>query len=156
MTNTTMLNHLITKYHEFAYTDEYIIGFIYKKVVYYGFMNGRELEKYISLSRASSKNGGGYCTKFTPRNDEKLAMLPNCKVLCSEARFEEICGSNKYNKGENFEKIITEMYGMEWEKDTIPFTMAGDIEINGRAYQVKFQKASFCTEQQIERLSLVG
>ena len=156
MTNTTMLNHLITKYHEFAYTDKYIVGFTYKKVVYYGFMNGRDLEKYISLSRASSKNGGGYCTKFTPRNDEKLAMLPNCKVLCSEARFEEICSGNKYNKGENFEKIITEMYGMEWEKDTVPFTVAGDIVIDGVAYQVKFQKASFCTEQQIERLANGG
>ena len=48
------------------------------------------------------------------------------------------------------------MYGMEWEKDRVPFTVAGDIEIDGVPYQVKFQKASFCTEQQIERLANIG
>lgn len=154
MTNTSIQNYLTEEYNRYSFTNKYIIGFVYKKLVYFGFFNADELDKYLSLSRASSKNGGGYCLKFAPRNDQKLAMLTNCSVLCSEEYFNEQVNSNKYNKGENFERLITEANGQEWVKDNIPFTKDGDITINGVAYQIKFQKATFCTEHQIMRLLL--
>ena len=61
--------------------------------------------------------------------------------------------NSKYNKGEIFEKFITEYFGQKWEKDNIPFTEAGDIEINGVAYQIKYELASFCSETTLARLS---
>lgn len=156
MTNATIQEFLTNGYNRFAYTDKYIIGFTYKKVVYYGFFNSNDIDKYLTVSRASSKNGGGYSLRFAPTNDQKLAMLMKCKVLCSEEFFNEQVNSSKYNKGEIFEKLITEVNNQEWKKDNVPFTKDGDITIKGIAYQIKFQKATFCTENQIMRLSYKG
>ena len=55
--------------------------------------------------------------------------------------------TTKYNKGEIFEKLITEYFGMKWEKDNVPFTEGGDIEINGKAFQIKYEKATFTNEK---------
>ena len=45
-----------------------------------------------------------------------------------------------------------EPYYDEWEKDNVPFTEAGDIEVNGIAYQIKFEKATFTNEKSIANL----
>ena len=78
--------------------------------------------------------------------------MPNAGLLCSEKFFEEQVASTKYNKGEIFEKMVTEYFGQEWEKDNVPFTEDGDITVNGVAYQIKFQKATFCNEKSIANL----
>ena len=36
---------------------------------------------------------------------------------------------------------------MDWEKDNVPFTEGGDIEINGKAFQIKYEKATFTNEK---------
>ena len=58
---------------------------------------------------------------------------------------------SKYNRGEIFEKLVTEFYGQKWEKDNVPFTDDGDLTVNGIAYQIKFQKATFTSEKQLAR-----
>ena len=73
-------------------------------------------------------------------------------ILCSEEYFERLFADSKYNRGEIFEKLVTEYFGQVWEKDNVPFTQAGDIEIDGIAYQIKYQKATFCTEDSIANL----
>ena len=80
-------------------------------------------------------------------------MSLNAEVLCSEKFFDELCEMSKYNRGEIFEKLITEHFGQVWTKDNIPFTEAGDIEVDGIAYQVKFEKATFINEAQMMRMS---
>ena len=67
--------------------------------------------------------------------------------------FDDMVKESKYNKGEIFEKLVTEQYGQEWEKDSVPFTKAGDIEINGIAYQIKYEAANFTTEKTLASLS---
>jgi hypothetical protein len=63
---------------------------------------------------------------------------------------------SKYNKGEIFEKLVTEAYGQEWVKDNIPFTEAGDIEVDGHAYQIKYEKATFTNEKSLMKMENRG
>ena len=63
--------------------------------------------------------------------------------------------TSKYNRGEIYEKIVTEFFGKEWEKDNVPYTEAGDLEVNGIAYQIKFEKATFVNEKGLARIMAV-
>lgn len=152
MTNATILEMLINGYNRHAYTDKYIIGFTYKNVVYYGFTTAETLDRFLILDMAS--RGAGYALKFKPHTDEKLALITACdmKPLASKKFFETLVNDSKYNRGEIFEKLITEHFNQVWEKDNIPFTKAGDIVINDKHYQIKFEKASFISEKGLKKI----
>ena len=65
--------------------------------------------------------------------------------------------ADKYNKGERFEKIITErLTGEEWHKDSVPFWKAGDIAVNGEQIQVKFDDAELTNEKALRRARAVA
>ena len=58
----------------------------------------------------------------------------------------------KYNKGENFERVITELLiGETWVKDSVPFNVAGDIRWNGEEVQIKFDGAELTNEKTLAR-----
>jgi hypothetical protein len=146
-----MLKHLIDNYNRLSYTHNYIFGFEYKGAIYYGAFTSEILPFILCVDSAS--RGCGKCLRYKPNNKQKVEMLPNCKVLCSAEYFNACVKESKYNNGEIFEKMITEICGQNWEKDNVPFTQAGDIEYNGIAYQIKFQKATFINEKQLARLN---
>ena len=148
--NTALHISLINRYNAVAFTHEYIWGFIYKKNVYMAITSSDVMPFVTCLDKAS--RGAGYALRFCPNADQKVALMPNAELLCSEKFFEEQVASTKYNKGEIFEKMVTEYFGQEWEKDNVPFTEDGDITVNGVAYQIKFQKATFCNEKSIANL----
>ena len=79
-------------------------------------------------------------------------MSLGAEVLCSEEFFDELKTMSKYNFGELFEKLVTEMNGQTWVKDNVPFTEDGDLTVDGVAYQLKFEKATFITEAQMMRM----
>jgi hypothetical protein len=60
--------------------------------------------------------------------------------------------AEKYNKGEIFEKLVTEYFGQAWKKDTIPFWIQGDINVNGKEIQIKLDSATLMNTKQIARL----
>ena len=150
MTNTALLNHMIEKYNALAYTHEYIFGFSYKGNIYQAFVSSSFLSSILTLDRAS--RGAGCSLRFCPTNDIKVALLPYSEVLCSEKFFNEQVEASIYNKGEIFEKLVTESFGQVWKKDNIPFTEAGDIEVDGITYQIKYQKSTLASEKTLERL----
>ena len=146
MKNEVMRHKMIQFYNETAYTHEYIFGYVYKKVVYMTIATAEILSEIISLDRAGHNTG--LSIRFKPNASQKLMLMSlNAEAICSEAYFEEIVKNSKYNRGEIFEKIITEKFGQTWVKDNIPYTEDGDITVNGIAYQIKFQKATFLTEK---------
>lgn len=150
------MNEIIKKmlqdgYNDIAYTDRYILGYVLNHVVYF-VICGRDLvDRVTTLDKAS--RGAGYSLRFKPTKNQKvLLMASESKCLCSEKFFNDLVLTTKYNRGEIFEKLITEFFGQEWEKDNIPFTEAGDIEVNGIAYQIKFEKATFTNEKALASL----
>lgn len=152
MNKNAILIALIARYETRAFTHNYIMGFIYKGAVYAVTCIG--LKFGIKLDQASSKNGGGYSIRFAPTEAEKKAMVESgtAELICSESYFKTACESCKYNKGEVFEKIITERAGQVWEKDNVPFYEGADLTTDGKAYSIKFQKATICTESTLNRI----
>ena len=147
---TTLFKNLIDCYNAVAFTHHYIWGFKYRKMVYMATTDSTIMPYICCLDKAS--RGAGYALRFCPNAQQKLFLMTSAQVLCSAKFFNEQVANSKYNKGEIFEKLVTEKFGQVWEKDNIPFTEAGDIEVNGTAYQIKFQKATFCNEKSLASL----
>lgn len=150
------MNEVIKKmlqdgYNKVAFTDKYIMVYNYKGTVYFTKCDRNMVDCVTCLDKAS--RGAGYALRFKPNNAQKLLlMVENCTPLCSVKFFDELVASTKYNKGEIAEKLVTEYVGQEWKKDNIPFTMAGDIDWNGVAYQIKYEKATFTNEKALKNL----
>lgn len=151
MTNTTVFMNLIEGYNAHAFTHAYVFGFIFEDTVW-AVKAGSAIMPYIlKLDKAS--RGAGYALRFCPNRQQKALLLSKGAIaLCSKDYFNTVCASNKYNRGENFEKLYTEYCGQVWEKDNIPYTEAGDIEVDGIAYQIKFEKATFTNEKSLARM----
>lgn len=150
MTNTALLHSMIERYERKSFTNHYIFGFTYKHLVYAATVEAKMLPLLLTLDRAS--RGAGCSIRFCPTNDIKVALLPYAKVLCSEQFFTAEVESSIYNKGEIFEKLVTESFGQVWVKDNVPFTDDGDVTVNGIAYQIKYQRATFANEKQLASL----
>lgn len=150
MTNTTIFKNLIDRYNAVAFTHNYIWGFAFKGNVYIAISDRTMMPYVCTLDKAS--RGCGYALRFKPTTAQKMLLMPTATVICSEKYFNELCADSKYNRGEIFEKLVTEYFGQVWEKDNIPFTKAGDIEVEGTAYQIKYDKATFCNERSIANL----
>lgn len=145
-----LFKKLIDLYNSVAYTHNYIWGFQYKGIIYMATTTAEYMPYICKLDKAS--RGAGYALRFCPNVKQKLTLLPKAEPLCSTAYFKETVESSIYNRGEIFEKLVTEHFGQVWEKDNIPFTEAGDIEVDGIAYQIKYEKATFCNEKSIANL----
>lgn len=151
MDKQIMLQDLSARYHAKAFTKNYIMVYRVKGIVYFTVCTSELVDRVVCLDRAS--RGQGYALRFKPNAEQKrMLMAYGCKVLCSEKFFEEQVAESKYNRGEIAEKLVTEYAGQEWIKDNVPFTEAGDIEINGIAYQIKYEKATFTNEKALANL----
>ena len=150
MTTNPIFKTMIDRYNELSYTHNYIFGFAFNGNIYVTFTDESVLPYVCTLDKASSKNGGGYSLRYKPNKAQKTTLFANSEktfIVCSVEYFNEMVETTKYNKGEIFEKLITEYFGMKWEKDNVPFTEGGDIEINGKAFQIKYEKATFTNEK---------
>jgi hypothetical protein len=147
----TVFKMMIDRYNAAAYTHNYIWGFEYKKTIYMAFTDFLVMPYVCKLDKAS--RGAGMSLRFCPTSEQKVLLLPDALPLCSAAYFESLVENSKYNRGEIFEKLVTEYHGQEWKKDNVPFTEGPDVEIEGIPYQVKFQKATFCNEQSLNNLA---
>lgn len=144
--NTILLATMIAKYNTLSFTHNYIFGIIIKNVVYMVETTAETLPYLLKLDSAS--RGAGYSLRFCPTKEQKLLLLSKgATAICSKEYFESLVKNSKYNRGEIFEKLVTEYFGQEWTKDSVPFTEDGDLTVNGIAYQIKFEKATFTNEK---------
>ena len=150
-TNIALFRSMVGFYNSHSYTHSYIFGFRAAGNIWFVVATAELLPSLLKLDKAS--RGAGYALRFKPNKGQKALLLSlGAEVLCSEKYFDELVASSKYNKGEIFEKLVTEHFGQTWEKDNVPFTDDGDLTVDGIAYQIKFEKASFINEKQIERM----
>lgn len=150
-TNLALMAKMVEFYNRHSYTHNYIFGFRAAGNIWFVLVTAEILPELLKLDKAS--RGAGYALRFKPNKGQKaLLMSLGAKVLCSEKFFDELASASKYNKGEIFEKLVTEMAGQAWEKDNVPFTDDGDLTWNGIAYQIKFEKASFINEKQMHKM----
>lgn len=140
MTKETMLRN----YRKISGADSYIVGFADKGAVYMVELKSIP-PRYISYEAAS--RGQGHGLRLRLKKDWKAQLLKKAeKIGCVEDLVDET-----YNKGECFERLISNHYGIEWVKDHVPFTEGGDIKVSGKEIQIKFDGATFTTEKTLKR-----
>ena len=141
---------MIKGYASKAAAHKYIVGFEDAGKLYYTVYADMIADDMLKLDRASSAKGG--MLKVRVRVSAKLKAILKATgkaVLCGDAS-ELTMG--KYNKGENFERVITELLtGETWVKDSVPFKVAGDIRWNGEEVQIKFDGAELTNEKTLAR-----
>ena len=151
MKNIALFNEMVKTYNEKAFTHWYIFGIRYKGNIYMIKATSQLLTLVLKLDKAS--RGKGYSLRFKPNNKiREMLLAEGAELICSAEMFDELVKESKYNKGEIFEMLVTEWFGQEWEKDSVPFTEDGDITVDGTAYQIKYEQATFLTEAQMLRL----
>lgn len=145
------LTEMITAYNKLSAADSYIFGFIVNHLLYYICFDGHLPESLLKLGRASSKRGGAAKVRVRASAEIKRTFIESGKaiLLGSESLLDT---NDKYNKGDRFERLIMEtLTGEKWCKNSTPFTVAGDIELNGRQVQVKMNDAELTNENTLRR-----
>ena len=144
MTKETMIRN----YRKFSAADSYILGFEYKHQIYMVEVN-EIMPRYMTVERESSKKGGARKLQLRLKKEHKEALIRKGATLIGN---EDIL-NGQYNKGIEFERIVSEMNGQTFRgKDNVGFWVAGDLNIEGREVQIKFNGAQIVVETTLERL----
>ena len=147
------LNEMITLYNTLSAADGYIVGFVLNHLLYYVQFDGHLPTEILKFDRASSKRGGMAKVRVRIASEIRKAMVANGQAVLLGSE-ELLNTADKWNKGERFERVITETLTTEkWVKDSIPFTVAGDIELNGKQIQIKFTDAELTNEKTLRRIA---
>lgn len=141
---------IIKWYRRKSAADGYILGYVYAGQLW--MIEVKEImPRFLTIEEASRNQGENLRLRIRKSLKEELMRknsicLGNASLLVTE----------KYNKGEIFEKLVTEYFGQTWKKDTIPFWIQGDINVNGRELQIKLDAATLMNTKQIEKFKKWG
>lgn len=138
-------------YNTLSASHLYILGFMVQNVLYYTMMDFEKLAGFMKMDRMSTAKGGWAKLRIKLTTAQKAELL---KIATRCGTVEDLTAMEKYNKGENFERIITELLtGQRWVKDSVPFNVAGDIVLNGENVQIKFDGAEITNERLLTKLT---
>lgn len=143
---------MISLYNELTAAEGYILGFTQDHNLYYVKVNHLP-DEILRYGRASSKRGGFAKIRVRISASIRKAYIESgdAVLIGSETMLTD---DDAHNKGENFERIITETLTPEkWVKDSIPFNVAGDITLNGKQIQIKFADAELTNEKALTKVS---
>ena len=127
--------------------DAYLLGFEKNGKIYMKLM--KELkDDMLKLDHCSSARGGWPKVKIYVSAKAKAMMIAQGAQIIGS--IEELKQDKKHNRGDNFERIIVEkLCGGQWSKNSTPWYIAGDVELNGKQIQVKLDGAELTTENTI-------
>lgn len=137
---------MIKTYRQFSAADNYILGFVYEHMLYMVRV-AEIMPRYLNVEVASRNQGENLRLRL--KKAHKAQLMKKAPICLGSA---DCLIDSKYNKGEIFEKLVTEYYGQEWKKDTTPFWVQGDININGEEVQIKLDSATLMNTKQVARL----
>jgi len=138
-------------YNALSASHLYILGFMVQNVLYYTMMDFEKLAGFMKMDRMSTAKGGWAKLRIKLTTAQKAELL---KIATRCGTVADLTAMEKYNKGENFERIITELLtGERWVKDSVPFNVAGDIVLNGENVQIKFDGAEITNERLLTKLT---
>ena len=145
------MNEMTITYARKTAAHKYALGFVYEGRLYVVVLNFAELSRFFKLDRASSKRGGFAKIRIKLTAKDRAELSATAELLGAE---DLLSKDAKHNKGENFERELTERWTTEeWVKDSIPFWMKGDITVNGEEIQVKLDGAELTNEKILARIA---
>ena len=136
----------VKTYRNYSAADSYILGFTYDKNLYM-IEVAEIMPRFLAVEEASRNQGENLRLRIRKKYKEQLLRKG---AICIGSAND--LTAEKYNKGEIFEKLVTEHYGQTWEKDTVPFWVQGDINVDGREIQIKLDSATLMNTKQISKL----
>lgn len=141
---------LIRNYRKYSVADSYILGFIVNKMLY--MLEVAEIApRFLNIEEASRNQGENLRLRL--KKAHKASLMKKQPICLGSA---DCLNAEKYNKGEIFEKLVTEYFGQVWKKDTVPFYVDGDINVNGKKIQIKLDSATLMNTKQLKKLSKKG
>ena len=148
-----MMN-LLKAYDKNSASHLYYFGFVVAGLLYVVCgMTFDEISALCKMDRASTAKGGFRKIRIRANSAQLKALLPKALLIGSA----DLLNDSKWNKGEMFEKLITEMFtGERWSKDSVPFFLAGDAVINGENVQIKLNQAELTNEKILARYGFLG
>lgn len=139
-------NTMIKTYRKYSVADSYILGFIVDKMLY--MLEVAEIApRFLNVEEASRNQGENLRLRL--RKAHKASLMKKQPICLGSA---DCLNAEKYNKGEIFEKLVTEYFGQVWKKDTVPFYKDGDITVNGKKIQIKLDSATLMNTKQIKNI----
>lgn len=157
--NSKVKDNLIKKYVSQAFTLRGIIPHCENEKLYFKVCNITDLLKNTAnVEKNSRKNGGTLKLKGTNKkalyNNIKGEKIQKCifsneqidRLYNSKSLFVQYKAKNgrmvRMNRGDIFEMLFTAQNGQHWQKDNVSYKVAGDIELDGISYQVKYYRYS--------------
>ena len=144
-----MLNYLLTTYNTVTAATIYFLGFILRGVLYGGYF-AEIPAATMRLDHESTARGGAAKIRIRFDKATKIALITAGAVKPIGAA-DLLTADPKHNTGDNFERVTAEMNGLPWAKNSTPFWVAGDLEINGEQVQVKFDGAELVNEKSLKK-----
>ena len=141
---------MMTAYEALTASHVYALGFVHGGLLYAQKLTFAELSEFFKLDRASSKRGGFAKIRIKLTSADRAKLSATAELIGAESL---LTADPKHNKGENFERELTERWTAEtWVKDSVPFWVKGDITVNGEEIQVKLDGAELTNEKILARL----
>ena len=145
------MNEMLNTYRAHTAARAYIIGFLFENKIYYTRMD--ELNaNMLKLDKAAASKGGmlKIRVKLNARLKAMLVHTDRAHTLGAAERLDD----DKWNRGDKFEKLVVETLARtEWHKNNTPFWEAGDAEIYGASYQIKFDGAELTNAKTLARFA---
>lgn len=138
-------------YGRTSFTHDYLFGWIEGDKIMATFVEWTKFSRLLLKNDKAATSKGGML-KIRVRADSKAKTILK-KSAFIIGKIDELTEDKKHNKGENFERIVTEkLCGEQWKKDSIPYYEAGDIIYKGKAIQVKFDGAELTNAKTYENM----
>ena len=148
------MTNLLIAYDKNSAAHTYYFGFIVAGLLYAVCgMTFDELTAFCKMDRASTAKGGFRKIRIRATAAQCAALIPKALLIGSA----DLLNDPKWNKGEMFEKIITERFtANKWVKDSVPFFVDGDATINGEKVQIKLNQAELTNEKILARYGFLA
>ena len=144
------LDRMRKEYEHFTAAEGYAIGFHIGEDVYCAMID-RIPRRYTKIQKECSRIGG-YGLYIDVKNKKKKAEL--MKKAFKIGTLKDIEPTPQYNRGVMFERLVYIAFGQEPRpKDSVKFYQAGDITIDGKEIQIKYEHARICYEKTLRKLS---
>ena len=142
------LDRMRRDYERFTGAEGYAIGFHVGNDVYCAILD-KIPRRFTKVQRECSAFGHCFGLYINVKSNKAKAEL--LKTAVKVGTLADLEGN--YNRGVMFEKLIYEINGQEFRgKDNVRFTEGGDIVINGKEIQIKYEYARICYDKTLKKL----
>lgn len=138
-------------YNRLTGAEETYLFFIYKNDLYLHTCKHIN-EDWARTDRDSKKNGGGlkYRMRLKVATKKELLEDTNTRKVMTKAEFLELPVKNKGDKCELYLEMLNG--NNDFKHNSVRFDKGGDVEIDGKQVQVKFENASITSVATLEKV----